>query len=286
MIPTVGAVDYWCNAFTPRFENAWRRAIEKQDLTLKIDRVGDEFCEPAAMVERMDDCGFATLIVVACDAEADSDVNSFDRVTFRAEDVAALHDHHPGRFAGTWSVDPNAGEQGLARAEEMLAQPWCVGLHNHTHSWDRRFDHPDWYPFYELAADHDVPFVMQAGASGGDFPHACGHPSGISAPADRYDAVTFVLSHTGWPWTSETIAAVRQQPNVYVGTASWPPHRWPDELVDFAHHDGRGRVLFGSGFPVAGHRQAIERLPDRLTDPDVVESLLCTTARNVFTRLP
>ena len=168
----------------------------------------------------------------------------------------------------------------------MLDEPWCVGLHNHTHSWDRRFDHPDFTPYYELCARHDVPFVMQAGASGGDFPHECGHPDGIAEPAIAFPAVRFVLSHTGAPWEAETIDAARRFANVYLGTATWPPRRWSDALVGFASTDGRGKVLYGSGFPTTGHRQAASQLPDRIGDPDVVELLSSTTARSVFTRLP
>ena len=41
------------------------------------------------------------------------------------------------------------------------------GLHLHTHSFDRVLDHRDLYPFYALAAERNLPVVVQSGASGG-----------------------------------------------------------------------------------------------------------------------
>lgn len=279
------AIDYWCNAFTPEMEQAWDRAIENQGLSIKVHRDGDGFCDAPSMIDRMDTCGFETLVVMASDIEPNAPINSFERVAYRPSEVEDLALNHPGRFVGLWSIDPTTGDDGVQRAESMLAESWCVGLHNHTHSWDRRFDHEDWTPYYRLAAAADVPFVMQAGASGGNFPHECGHPSGIAEPAARHPSVRFVLSHTGAPWTTETIEQARRFDNVFIGTATWSPRRWTDELIDFAAGEGKGKVLYGSGFPTTGHNQMARQIADRVADADVLEWLTATTARNVFTRL-
>lgn len=285
-----GAIDYWCNAFLPDREAPWNQAISNQGLTLKVYRDGDEFCTPEAMVERLDAAGFATIILPVSDHDDPVEMDSFEHVATRVGEIESLNAAQPDRFVGQWSVNPTHGEPGVDRAREMLKASWCMGLHNHTHSWDRRFDHPDFTPYYQLCADHDVPFVMQAGASGGNFPHECGHPSGIAEPATAFPTVKFVLSHTGAPWTAETIEMVRRFPNVYLGTATWPPRRWSEELVAFIAGDGRGKVLYASGFPTSGHGQAARQLaaPDgspQLT-PEVVADLTVTTARSVFSRLP
>ncbi|MEZ5374774.1 MAG: amidohydrolase family protein [Microthrixaceae bacterium] len=290
--PLRGAIDYWCNSFLPEREAAWQRAIDHQGLRLKIERQGDEFCTGEEMVRRLDASGFATLVLVATDPPSTAqldDPNLFEHVACRAEEIAELSAQHPGRFVGVWSVDPTTGADGVVQAEAMLAQPWCVGLHNHTHSWDRRFDHPDFDDYYALCAERDVPFVMQAGKSGGDFPHECGHPDGIAAPAERHPALRFVLSHTGWPWTDEAIALATRFDNVYLGTASWPLRRWPEELRRFIAGPGRTKVLYGSGFPTTGHAQAARQFADTgLTagfDAETVELLTARNARNVFTRI-
>lgn len=280
------AVDYWCNAFTPDRVAAWQQAIDNQGLGLKVYRDGDEFCEPSAMIQRMDAAGFATVVLVATDDEEAPEVDSFAHVASRPAEVAQLASTFPGRFVGLWSVNPEQGAAGVAMAEKMLGQPWCIGLQNHTHSWDRPFDHADFTPYYELAAAQNVPFVMQAGASGGDFPHECGHPSGIAAPAEHFPTVSFVLSHTGAPWTTETIDAARTHSNVYVGTATWPLRHWPAELVAFLEGEGRTKVLYGSGFPTTGHAQAARQFAASSFDDNLLRSLTSTNARSIFTRLP
>ena len=160
-----------------------------------------------------------------------------------------------------------------------------MGLHCHTHSWDRGFDDADYYPYYALCAAHDIPFVMQAGTSGGRFPSECGRPVGIDRPAIYFPTVRFVLSHTGWPWTAEAVAMALKFSNVFLGTATYPPRRWPTELVDFLTGPGREKVLYGSGFPTTGHTQAAAELDHLGLDPSEVGRITSTNARTVFTRM-
>ncbi len=280
-----GAIDYWCNAFTRDRLAAWHQAISNQGLGLKIERAGDEFCEPATMVERMDAAGFGTVILVASDHRDAVEVDSFEHVAARDHEIRALAENYPGRFKGLWSVDPTRGQADVDHAAAMAAEPWCVGLHNHTHSWDRPFDHPDFAPYYQLSAAEGLPFVMQAGASGGDFPHECGRPEGIRRPATEHPNVNFVLSHTGAPWTADTIAVAREFDNVFIGTASWPLAHWPAELLSYAESDGASRVLYGSGFPTTGHAQAARQFARSDLDPDLIRRITTDNARSVFTRL-
>lgn len=287
------AVDYWCNSFLPDKSAAWQRAIDRQGLSIKVHRDGDGFCTPEEMVQRLDGAGFSTVILVASAPPAASvvdDPNQFEHVTCRAGEIAELALAYPGRFVGVWSIDPTAGAAGVQRAEAALGEPWCVGLHNHTHSWDRRFDHPDFDAYYDLCVEHDVPFVMQAGRSGGNFPHECGHPDGIEEPAERHPSLRFVLSHTGWPWTSEAIVLATRFDNVFLGTATWPLRHWSDELRTFIDGPGRTKVLYGSGFPTTGHLQAARQFADpELTaglDESAIRLVTAGNARKVFTRLP
>ena len=100
---------------------------------------------------------------------------------------------------------------------------WVVGCYLHVHSFDRPFDHPDYYPFYALCGEVGVPMAMQAGTSGGLMPSECGRPIGIDRPAIYFRDTNFLLSHTGWPWVDETIAMALKFPNVYLGTGAYPP---------------------------------------------------------------
>jgi len=282
----MGVIDYWCNGFSPDYRTLWDAAIDEQDLSIKIRRNEDDsFAEPADMLLRMDQLDVETLLLPVADIPQGASSFAYERYATRPDAVSKLAANHPGRFAGLFSLDPSEGQRGVARAGEALTQPGIVGLQIHTHSWDRAFDHRDYYPYYMLAAEHDVPVVMQAGASGGPMPSACGQPIGIDRPAIYFDRVRFVLSHTGWPWTEEAIAMTQKHPNVFLGTAAWPPHRWSDALREFSNGAGRGKVMFGTSFPTVGHRHALSRLEDLGLDVDARFQLLEGCARRVFSRL-
>jgi hypothetical protein len=281
-----GTVDYLCNAFGPERAAAWDAAIAAQGLALKIQRDPDDgFTGPDEMVQRMDALGIATVIVAASDPETHESGFSFSDVAASFEEAATLARRHPGRFGALWTVAPQRGMAGVRRAEDALAQNWMVGLYVHTHSSDRRFDHADYYPYYALAHAVGVPVVMQAGISGGRMPSEVGRPIGIDRPALYFPDTVFVLSHTGWPWVDEAVAMALKFSNVYLGTASYPPRRWPAAVVDFLRHAGRSKVLFGTNFPTVGHRHALGQVDELGLDDTTRHGLLEANARSVFGRL-
>jgi predicted TIM-barrel fold metal-dependent hydrolase len=74
-------------------------------------------------------------------------------------------------------------------------------------------------------------------------------------------------------------------PNVYIGTAAWPAHRWPAAFVDFVKGQGRGKCMLGTSFPTVGHRHALTRLDSIGLDPESRHEYLEGAARRVFTRM-
>ena len=282
----MGAVDYWCNAFSPDRRALWDAAIAAQGIPLRVRTDDDDsFAPPAAMVERMDALGIDALVLPCAEVPDGADAHAYERYATHPTELEKLVAAHAGRFAGLASIDPRSGHAGVRAAAAQLGETACVGLHLHTHSFDLAFDRAELYPFYALAADCDVPVVVQAGASGGRMPSECGRPVGIDRPALYFGDVRFVLSHTGWPWTDEAIAMAQKHPNVFLGTAAWPPHHWPDALVRFLSGVGRGKTLFGTSFPTVGHRHALGRLDALELDERTRAALLSDTARRVFPRL-
>jgi uncharacterized protein len=265
-------IDYLCNAFTPDRASIWDAATA--GLALKIRR--DEFVEPDGMVARMDELGFSTLLLPT----GDLDDGDFTPVASRFGETAKLAERWPGRFAGLALVDPRRGIDALRELDRRLADEWILGCYLHTHSFDLPFDAADYYPFYALAAQHDVPVVMQAGVSGGMTASECGRPIGIDRAALYFTDTRFVLSHTGYPWVDEAIAMARKFANVFVGTASYPPRRWPPALVEFCASQ---KVVFGTNFPTVGHGQVHRQLHELGLDHDT--ALVEDTARRIFSRL-
>ena len=283
---STGMVDTLCNAFGVERRAAWEAAVAGQGLPLKVRQDADDsFADPDAMVARMDELGVATLLVVTSDVHSHGTDFDISSVTSRWEETERLVDRFPGRFAAVWGIEPQLGVTGVRRAEEVLAAPWVVGLYLHTHSFDRPFDHRDHYPYYGLCDRFGVPMMMQAGSSGGRLPSEAGKPIGIDRPALYFPDVSFVLSHTGWPWVEEAIAMALKFSNVYLGTGSYPPGHWPAALVDFLRRPGRRKVVFGTNFPTVGHRQALDQLDALGLSPEVRDLLMEGNARAVFTRL-
>lgn len=283
----MGAIDYLCHAFTPDREAVWDAAIAGQGVPVKVRRdPTDAFCEPDTMAARLAEVGVDTVIMTCGDRHRHGTPFEFDDVAARPEEMQALVAAHPGRFAAMWCVNPMLGMAGVRRAAEALTWPWVVGLFIHTHSFDRRFDHADYYPYYAIAGDAGAPVVMQAGTSGGLMASECGLPIGIDRPAIYFRDTNFVLSHTGWPWVDETVAMALKFPNVYIGTGAYPPSHWSSAIVDFVRRPGRRKVIFGTNFPTVGHRHAMAQLGDLGLTDEVRDLLLQGNARRIFTRLP
>jgi uncharacterized protein len=280
-------VDYLCNSFTPSRADDWDRVIAAQGVPLKIRRdPEDGFASPEVVVSRMDELGIATLVMVTGEPHHSRFKFDLHEITAPSAETEGLVRRFPGRFVGLWVIDADRGMEGVRRAAAALDEPWVVGLYNHVHSFDRRFDDADFYPYYSLCAERGVPLVMQAGTSGGLAPSECGHPIGVDRPAIYFPETTFVLSHTGWPWVREAIAMALKHPNVYLGTAAYPPLHWDAELVAFIRRAGRRKVLFGTNFPTVGHRHALGQLGQLELGEEVEGLFLEGNARRVFSRLP
>jgi predicted TIM-barrel fold metal-dependent hydrolase len=283
-----GVVDYLVNAFTPDRRAVWDGALAATGVQVKVRRDDtDSFAEPEAMVERMDELGVDTVLLPTGDVgrHGATDPFDFEHIAARWEEVEGLANKWPGRFAALALLDPERGMAGVSEIRTRLDEPWVVGCYLHTHSWDRRLDHADYYPFYALCAEAGVPAAMQAGTSGGLMASECGRPIGIDRPALYFPEVRFVLSHLGWPWVDEAIAMALKFPNVYLGTGAYPPRHWSPAVRDFLTGPGRNKVVFGTNFPTVGHRHALAQLAELDLDPTIEGALLGGTARTVFTRL-
>ena len=285
----VGIVDTLVNCFLSNRQEVWDGSIAAAGIAVKVRRdPTDSFCEPEEMVARMDELGIATLCLSTCDVGEHGRLSpyEYDHVAARWEEMEKLAGRFPGRFVSLAVPFPNSGMKGVKEMRARLAEPWVVGFFLHTHSWDRRLDHQDYYPYYALCSEFDVPFSMQAGTSGGLYPSECGHPIGIDRPALYFPETKFVLSHQGWPWVEEAIAMALKFPNVYLGTGAYPPRHWSQAVRDFIKGPGRRKTLFGTNFPTVGHRHALSQINELGLTDEARYNLLEGTARSVFNRLP
>ena len=285
---SVDVVDTLSNAFTADRRALWDGAISSAGVQVKVRRdEHDSFTDPEAMVARMDELGVATVLLITGDTgrHALADPYDFEHIVERWKETEELVVRWPGRFAALALVDPERGMRGVRDLRARLAEPWVVGCYIHTHSWDRRLDHADYYPFYAACAEAEVPVAAQAGTSGGLLASECGRPISVDRPALYFRDTPFVLSHLGWPWSEEAVAMALKFPNVYLGTGAYPPRHWPATVQSFLRGPGRTKVMFATNFPTVGHRHALAQVAELSLPPEVEAALLGGTARRVYTRL-
>ncbi len=281
-----GVIDYLCNGFTPDRWHIWEGVLPNTRVKMR-QAPGDTLMAPEEMVAMMDELGIATVLLVTTDigAHGKLDPSDFEHVANHWDETEQLVGKYPGRFAALAVINPSRGMAGVRETRARLAEPWVAGLYLHTHSWDRRFDHADYYPYYALCSELAVPIGMQAGYSGGLMASECGHAITIDRPALYFPDTQFILSHTGWPWVDETIAMALKFPNVFLGTASYPPRHWNASLRDFIKGPGKHKTLFGTNFPTAGFRHTLGQIPELGLRPEVEAALLSGNARKIFSRL-
>lgn len=198
------------------------------------------------------------------------------------DEVAGFVAQAPGRLIGVGSVDlarPMAAVREIRRCVHELGfkairvLPWLWEVP----PTDRRF-----YPVYTACAELGVPFCTQIGHTGPLMPSEVGRPIYLDQVALDFPELTIVGGHIGYPWTDEAIALVTKHPNVYLDTSAYTIKRYPRALVEFMAAHGRGKVAFGTNYPMLMPRQALEGLDGLGLDDEARALFLEGTARAIY----
>jgi predicted TIM-barrel fold metal-dependent hydrolase len=202
------------------------------------------------------------------------------------DEVAAFVAESGGRLAGVASVDlrkPMAAIRELRRAVTELGfkalriVPWLWELP----PTDRRY-----YPLYAECVELGIPFCTQAGHTGPLRPSEPGRPIPyLDQVALDFPELTIVAGHIGYPWTTEMIAVATKHPNVYIDTSAYTVRRYPAELVAYLKSHGRGKVLFGTNYPMITPLKALDELDQLGLDEETRAMFLHGNARRVFQTL-
>lgn len=276
----MGAVDYWCNIYTPEgvkqtFEDAKEVADVVQWWGLKFTgKPTPEF------VQDMDDANVDVVLVPSAKmASYDTGQLIWD---VSEEQVMQLAQEAPGRVQGLFGIDPGEGMAGVRRLEEAVKDGPFVGAHLHPYGFGIPVNHRRLYPFYAKCVELDIPVVMQVGHSAERMPSAMGRPILVDDIALDFPDLRIVGAHTGWPWVEELVALAWKHRNVYIGTSAHHPKYWDPALVQFANSRGKGKVLFGTDYPVMHYADALAAIDALPLRDDARELLIGGAAREVF----
>jgi predicted TIM-barrel fold metal-dependent hydrolase len=276
-------VDIWCNVFTERgIDSLFRSPAEVAEVVgwwgmqdRLRGRPVDEF------VKHMDENEVDAVLIPSARMASYATRQLIWNVP--DEDVHELTVAAPGRVYGLVGIDPYEGMAGVRRLEHWVNQGF-VGAHLHPYGFGLPVNDRKFYPFYAKCAELGVPVVMQVGHSAERMPSAMGRPILIDDIALDFPELSIVGTHTGWPWVEELVALAWKHPNVYIGTSAHHPRYWDPSLINFAATRGRGKVLFGTDWPVVDYPDARTAI-DAFTMKDEARSLLLGDAAKKLFRL-
>lgn len=198
------------------------------------------------------------------------------------EEVLDVVSQYPDRFYGLASVDLRDPVAAVRTLRRYINEHAFKGLRIVQWLWELPCSHALYYPLLAECVELGVPVCLQVGHTGPFRSSESGRPCHIERIALDFPDLTIVGGHIGYPWTTEMIAVATKFPNVYIDTSAYVPKRYPVELVDYMKTHGRGKVMFGTNYPMITPEKCLSQLDLLGLDPEVKELFLYGNAVKVF----
>ncbi len=278
-----GAIDVWCNPFTP--SGIKHLFLDNEEvyfmMGIQWGRAGNmkgyELREFVAMMDRL---GIEKVCVPAL-KQAFYRKNKMG-ADFSYEEIAELVRAYPDRIVGLAGINPFERMAGVRKLEHAVRVYGFRGAHIHPYGFGLPLNAAEWYPFYAKCAELDIPIVIQTGHSAEFMPSACGRPILLDDVALYFPELRLVAAHTGWPWVEELIALAWKHPNVYIAVSGHAPKYWDKSLVHFLNSRGIGKVMWGTDYPLILHEESLTQIEQLGLKPEAKRALLRETAVKVF----
>jgi hypothetical protein len=277
----IKAIDCWCNLFTA---DVIERFIQQEEFKPTIKWLN--------MEERWKGLTVDEMVAILDEAEVEKAfIPSFQLYSFQqkemiwditVEEVAQVVNERPDRFAGLYGINPHKKMDGVRELEKAVKDCGFKGAHLHAYGFGIPVNHRDLYPFYAKCVELDIPVLMQIGHSAESMPSAVGRPLLIDDFALYFPELKVVALHTGWPWVDELIAMAWKHLNVYIGTTGHRPKYWDPSLVRFLNSRGKGKVIWGTDYPLILHKQSRDDIEEMDLREDAKAQLLREVAIKIF----
>jgi len=278
-----GAIDVWCNPFTPAGIKHLFLDNEEVYFMMGIQwgrAANMKGYEPREFIAMMDRLGIEKVCVPAL-KQAFYRKNRMG-ADFSYEEIAALVRAYPDRIVGLAGLNPFDRMAGVRRLEHAVREYGFRGAHIHPYGFGLPLNAAEWYPFYAKCVELDIPIVIQTGHSAEFMPSACGRPILLDEVALYFPELRLVAAHTGWPWVEELIALAWKHPNVYIAVSGHAPKYWDKSLVHFMNSRGIGKVMWGTDYPLILHEESLTQIEQLGLKPEAKQALLRETAVKVF----
>ena len=203
------------------------------------------------------------------------------------DDIARLEKDYPGRFVGMAHIDPFDGEAALAEidkyavngpAKGIMLEPGQIFLQDSMCPNDQRM-----YPIYEYCLEKKVVITL---AFGGLFGRALKYynPADLDEVARAFPDLKIVLTHGGFPYTTETCWIAYHRPNIYLSPDFWMFSKTPGfhNYVTAVNNYLQDQMIFGTCYPAVSHSWAIDDLIRSGVKEEVLDKLLWGNAARLL----
>ena len=156
------------------------------------------------------------------------------------------------------SIDPRKGKLGAHEARDLVENHGVRGFKFHSIMQDIDPSDRIAYPIYEVIAEHRLPAIFHTGHSGmgtgmrggGGVRLKWGRPMLIDDVAVDFPDMKIILAHPSWPWVDESLSMALHKENVFIDLSGWSPKYFAPQIIQYANTQLRGKMLFGSDFPL------------------------------------
>ncbi len=189
------------------------------------------------------------------------------------DEVLAAARANPDVLIPFGSVDPHRGKLAVRQARELIDQG-VRGFKFHPNT--QRFwpNDPEFFALYRVIAEAGLIALFHSGTTGigAGMPGGGGvrlkysNPMAVDDVAAEFPDLDIILAHPSFPWQEEALAVAVHKPNVYIDLSGWSPKYFPEILVQYINTRLRGKMLFGSDYPLITPERWLadfEKLPIR-----------------------
>lgn len=199
------------------------------------------------------------------------------------EEVARQIEAAPDRFRGLASADIRRPAEAVREIRQWVDGHGFVGVRIVPWLWDLPPNDRRYYPIYAACVEMGVPLCTQIGHTGPLLRSETGRP--IPYLEDvllEFPELVVVGGHLGFPWIDELTSLAIKFQNFYVDTSAYVAKRFPHSFVNFMKGPGRGRVMFGTNWPMLSPEHCLSGIDALGLSDAELKAFKSETARQVF----
>ncbi len=256
-------------AFSKRFGMIPTAAVIEKSMELFIQEMDEAGVDKAVVPIRITPGGLAT--------EKNEDLHMDN------DDLLKLYEQYPDKMIGMAGMNLMDIHGALADIDKYVLNGPCQGVivepgfnFNPLLPNDESI-----FPIYEKCEQYNIPMIISCG--GYTAPSYEFHkPCYIEDVAKTFPKLKMSLGHAAWPWTTEITHVAFKYENLYISPDLYVMHApGSQDYIAAANYFIPEKVLYGSAYPVAGMKAAIE-LHRQVIREEVIMDVLGNNAVRFF----